>query len=124
MAGLEPGEFILTIYKPGYELYRERIAYAAPLTNMTIRLPRGSGVQLRARDAASGKPLGQLHAYEMIGDRNGLRLRVPLDEDGVGYIPGGLEGTTIAFWADGYAQQTISSWNGQRLDLKFAREAR
>ncbi len=122
MAGLEPGEFIVTVYKPGYEMYRDRIAYASPMTDMTIRLPRGTGVQMRARDAASGKPLRQVSAYEMIGDRNGLRLQVPLDEDGVGYIPGGLAGTTIAFWADGYASQTISSWNGQRLDLKFARE--
>lgn len=124
MAGLEPGEFILTIYKPGYELYRERIAYASPMVDMTIRLPRGNGVQVRAQDAASGKPLRGLSAYEMIGDRNGLRLQLPLDEEGVGYIPSGLKGTTIAFWVEGYATQTISSWNGARLDLKFAREQR
>jgi hypothetical protein len=124
MAGLEPGEFILTIYKPGYDLYRERIAYASPMTDMTIRLSRGNGVQLRARDSASGKPLRKLSAFEMIGDRNGLRLSVALDEDGVGYLPGGLQGATIAMWADGYEQQTVSAWDGQRLDLKFARATR
>jgi hypothetical protein len=124
MAGLEPGEFILTVYKTGYELYRERIAYASPMTDMTIRLSRGAGVQLRALDAASGKPLRGLSAVEMIGDRNGLWLKVPLDEQGVGYIPDGLAGATITFTSEGYAMQTISSWNGQRLDLKFVRAPR
>jgi hypothetical protein len=94
------------------------------MVDMTIRLVRGTGVQMSAHDAANGKPLQLLSATEMLGERAGVRLQVPLDEQGVGSIPGGLEGTTIAFWADGYAPQTISSWNGRRLDLKFVREPR
>ncbi len=124
MAGLETGDFVFTVYKPGYELFRERIVYASPLLDMTIRLSRGAGVQVRAHDAASGKPLQRLSAYEMIGDRNGVRLQVSLDERGVGYIPGGLAGTTVAFWAQGYVTQTVSDWNGESLDLKFVREPR
>ena len=124
IAGLEPGELILTIYKPGYEMYRERIAYASPIVDMTIRLGRGTGVQVRAHDATSGKPLRKLSAHEMLGDRNGVRLQVPLDEAGLGHIPSALAGTTIAFATEGYATQTVSSWNGERLDLKFEREQR
>jgi hypothetical protein len=124
MAGLDSGEFILSAYKPGYELYRERIAYTAPVTDMTIRLTRGAGVQVRARDAANGKPLQLLSATEMLGDRAGVRLQIPLDEQGVGSIPGGLEGSVIQIWVDGYVPQTLNAWNGERIDLKFARDAR
>ena len=124
MAGLEPRDFVFTVYKPGYEIFRERIVYASPTVDMTIRLSRGVGVQVRAHDSASGKPLQKLSAYEMIGNRNGLQLQVPLDERGVGYMPGGLAGTTVAFWAEGYVTQTVSDWNGESLDLKFVRGRR
>lgn len=124
MAGLEPGEFILSVHKPGYELYRERIAYASPMTDVTIRLSRGSGVQVRAHDATDGKPLQLLSATEMLGDRAGVRLQVPLDDQGAGSIPGGLEGSTMQLWVDGYVPQTINGWNGERLDLKFERQSR
>lgn len=123
LAGLEPGDFVMTVYKPGYEMYRERIAYSSPVV-MTIRLGRDVGVQVRAHEAASGKPLQSMTATEMIGDLNGVHVSVPLDEQGVGYIPGALEGTTLAFWATGYAPQTVSAWNGERLELKFERAQR
>jgi hypothetical protein len=121
LAGLEPGDFVMTVYKPGYEMYRERIAYASP-TVMTIRLARDLGVQVSAHDAAGGKPLQRLTAVEMIGDSNGVQLPVPLDEQGMGYIPGALAGATLVFWATGYATQTVSAWNGGRLELQFVRE--
>src|SRR5262249_18735599 len=57
LAGLEPRDFVMTVYKPGYALYRERIAYATPALDMTIRLRRDAGVEVRAHDAATGKPL-------------------------------------------------------------------
>lgn len=122
IAGLESGAFILTVHKSGYELYREQIRYSAPVRDMTIRLRRDPGVALHAQDAATGKPLQQLYAYEMIGDRNGFGLPVRLDDRGTGYIPGGLAGATIAFSSDGYAPQTVASWNGDSLDLKFVRD--
>lgn len=122
IAGLESGAFILTVHKSGYELYREVIRYSAPVRDMTIRLRRDPGVALHAQDAATGKPLQQLYAYEMIGDRNGFGLPVRLDDSGTGYIPGGLSGATIALSSDGYAPQTVASWDGDPLDLKFVRD--
>lgn len=83
LAGLEPGDFVMTVYKPGYEMYRERIAYSSPVV-MTIRLGRDVGVQVRAHDAASGKPLQSMTAVETIGDSNGVQVPVPLDEQGMG----------------------------------------
>ena len=122
VAGLEPGStFTFTVYKPGYELYREQIRYATPVHDKTIRLRRDPGVALQAVDAATGKPLQELYVSEMIGDKNGLSLTVPLDEQGLGYIPGGLAGATVAFWTQGYVSQTVSAWDGDRLDLKFVR---
>ena len=123
MPAMEPGDFILTAYKPGYEMFRERISYTSPVA-MTIRLGRDAGVQIRAQDAASGKPLQSVVATEMLGSRAGVTALVPLDEQGVGHIPGGLAGATLAFGSEGYAPQTVNAWNGARLDLKFAREQR
>jgi hypothetical protein len=125
MAGLEPRDLVMTVYKPGYAMFRERIAYATPILDMTIRLRRDPGVEVRAYDAATGKPLTSLRATEMLGDRPAVvQVPVPLDEKGVGYIPAALAGTTVAFWAEGYATQSVSSWDGERLDLKFVREQR
>ena len=92
---------------------------------MTIRLRRDAGVEVRAYDAASGKPLSSLRAMEMLGDRPAVvQVPVPLDEKGVGYIPAALAGATVDFWAEGYARQSVSAWDGERLDLKFVREPR
>lgn len=123
LAGLEPGDFVMTVYKPGYELYRERIAYSSPIV-MTIRLERGLGVQVSAHDEASGKPLRSMTATEMIGESNGVHVPVPLDEQGMGYVPGALAGATLAFWATGYTAQTVRGWDGDRLELKFTKEQR
>lgn len=122
MAGLEPRDFVMTVYKPGYALYRERIAYAAPVLDMTIRLRRDTGVEVRAHDAATGKPLRKVVASEMRGDRATFQVTVALDEEGSGYIPGALAGTAIDFWTEGYATQSVREWDGERLTLKFVRE--
>jgi len=124
MAGLEPRDFVMTVYKPGYAMYRERIAFAAPILDMTIRLRRDVGVEVRAHDAATGNPLRKLTASEMRGERATFQVSVPLDEEGAGYIPGALAGVAIDFWADGYAVQSVREWDGERLDLKFVREKR
>jgi hypothetical protein len=124
MAGLEPRDFVMTVYKPGYAMYRERIAFSAPVLDMTIRLRRDAGVEIRAHDAATGKPLRKVTASEMRGERPTFQVAVPLDEEGAGYIPGEFAGAAIDFWAEGYAPQSVREWDGQRLNLKFVREQR
>ncbi|HKU13391.1 MAG TPA: carboxypeptidase regulatory-like domain-containing protein [Steroidobacteraceae bacterium] len=123
LVGLESGEFMLTAYKPGYEMFRRRITYSTPVRDMTIRLRRDAGVELRVHDAQSGEALQWLYAYEVIGDRNGTQLSIRLDEEGVGYLPRALAGTTLEFSTDGYAPQTLS-WTGDRLDLRLIRQRR
>jgi len=125
LAGLEPRDLVMTVYKPGYAMFRERIVFSTPILDMTIRLRRDAGVEVRAYDAASGKPLSSLRAMEMLGDRPAVvQVPVPLDAKGVGYIPAALAGATVDFWAEGYARQSVSAWDGERLDLKFVREPR
>ncbi len=119
LAGLEPGDFMLTAYKPGFEMVRERISYASPVADITIRLRRNTGVEIRVRDARSGKPVQEVIAIEMLDNRNGSKLQVHLGEDGIGNIPSALAGSTISFWANGYVPAMIPEWSGQRLDLQL-----
>jgi methionine aminopeptidase len=91
---------------------------------MTIRLRRDPGVEVRALDAATGKPLRKLTASEMRGERATFQVSISLDEEGAGYIPGELAGAAIDFWAEGYAMQSVREWDGERLNLKFVREQR
>ncbi len=120
LAGLEPGDFMLVAHKAGYDMYRERVSYSAPIPEMKIELRRDAGVEVRAHDA-SGKSPPHVWASEVIGDGKGVMLQVNLDEQGVGYIPRALAGATIAFSAGGYTPLTVPAWNGKRLNLKLVR---
>jgi hypothetical protein len=122
LAGLEPGQYLLTAYKPGYGMFRKQIAYDSPISDMTLRLRREPGVEIRVRQADNGKPLDQVYLYERMGERNGMQLVVPLNEDGEGYIPAGLEGSKLSFVASGFAEAIVESWSGQQLDLKLTRK--
>ena len=113
---------MLTVYKPGYEMFRERITYDSPATGMTIRLRQNRGVEIKARDARSGRPLQDIYVNEMIGDRNGSRLRLQLDENGTAFIPAALAGSTLSFSASGYVSAIVHAWSGEELDLHLARQ--
>ncbi|MEX2150285.1 MAG: carboxypeptidase-like regulatory domain-containing protein [Steroidobacteraceae bacterium] len=119
LAGLESGDFMLTAYKPGFEMFRERFSYASPVADMTIRLRQNAGVAIRVRDARSGKPVHEIIAIEMLGNRNGSRLQLHLDENGIGNLPSALTGSTISFWAYGHGSTIIHDWSGQPLDLQL-----
>jgi hypothetical protein len=121
IVGLEPGEFVLSAHKSGYELYREPFSFSAPVADMTIRLDQGQGVEAQVRDAISGKPLRSmnLHAVETIRGRHGISFNVTLDENGVGYVPSGLAGSTLSFGVNGYAGTEVRDWSGDELRLKF-----
>jgi hypothetical protein len=121
IVGLEPGDFVLSAHKSGYGLYREPFSFSAPVADMTIRLDQGKGVEAQVRHAISGKPLRSmnLHVVETIRGRHGISLSVTLDENGVGYVPSGLAGSTLSFGADGYAVAEVREWSGDELRLKF-----
>jgi hypothetical protein len=121
-AGLDAGDFVLTAHKPGYEMYRQRISFAPPSAGMVIGLRTALGIEIIVREASTGKPLQSVVASEMIGNDVGSKIRVPLDEGGVGSLPSALTGSTLSFSAAGYAPTVIADWNGQRLNLQLSRQ--
>lgn len=123
IAGLEPGEYVLSAYKPGYEMYRERISHGSATDDVTIRLRRGKGVEIRVRGAGSALPIRDAQVSESLGGRRGSGLLVHLDENGVGYIPSALAGSTLTFYVPSYAPLVVTGWDGQELDLQIEKQA-
>lgn len=121
LLGLEPGEFMVTVYKPGYEMFRQRISYETKPMELNIQLREDRGVRVTARQAAGGEPLKQLIAVEVIGAGRGSLLRLQLDDEGAGYLPSALSGSTLKFIAMGCEPTTIERWNGDQLDLELKR---
>jgi hypothetical protein len=122
LAGLEPEDFILTVYKPGYEMFRQRISYTAPVSGMTIPLRKGNGVEFRLRGANDGVPVRHAFVLERFGKRDGVRLAPQIDENGVGYIPEALVGSTLSFFFAGYTEIVVRDWDGQEIDLQLVPE--
>lgn len=122
-SGLEPGDYMLSAYKPGYEMHRERISFGSAMDDVTIRLRRGKGVEIRMREAGSGLAIRNAQLYESIGGRRGTTIALHLDENGVGYIPGALAGSKLTFSVRSYAPVIISDWNGQALELQFEKQS-
>ena len=120
---MEPGEYLLSAYKPGYEMHRERISYGSAIEGMMIRLRPGEGVQIRVRDARSGRPIQSVRANETLGERHGSSLQVRLDENGLGRIPSALAGSTLTFYAGNYVPAVVRDWSGQELDLQLEKQA-
>ncbi len=120
LVGVEPGEIVLTVYKPGYEMHREKIAYSSPITNKTISLRKSAGVEVRVQSASTGEPVRPLFLTEkMPGSDYGIGLWIPLNLEGVGYLPSALAGSTLRIQRSGSQPVVIEKWDGQSLDLKF-----
>lgn len=119
--GLEPGDIQFTVYKPGYELYREKIVYSSPITNKTVKLRRGGGgVEIRVHRAANGEPAhGFLVNEDVEGNDWDTDLWIPLDGDGIGFMPSALAGSTLTINRPGRKEIVIREWDGSSLDLTF-----
>jgi hypothetical protein len=118
---LEPGEFMLTVYKTGYELHRKRISFDTNSKELTIRLREEPGIEVTAHEA--GRPLRQLIAAEVLGTARGTLLRLELDDEGMGRLPSALAGSTLRFIAPGCEPTVIEAWSGTKLELQFERSA-
>jgi hypothetical protein len=119
LAGLEPGEVVLSAYKRGYELFRERMDYATPVTDKTIKLRPGTGVEIKAHMTGTGAAVRELQLTEYVeGGGLGIVMSMQLDENGIGSLPKGLAGSSLEI--DGGGRQiVVREWDGQPLDLKF-----
>ena len=121
LSGLQPGEYVLSVYKPGYELYRAPLAYGLAISDMVVGMRPARGVELRVRDAENGKAVSQIQVLEIFNGRPGLMLNLSQDQTGVTYLPAGLAGASLRLMANGYAPIEIGTWNGQQLDLGMQR---
>jgi hypothetical protein len=121
MTGFQSGELLLSVYKPGYEMLRERVTYGTPISGMTIRLRPSAGVEISVVDAASGRGVREVFLSETIGQTEGIGLWVRLNENGSGSLPGALAGSTLKIRAPGggYASVVIPDWNAQPLELRL-----
>jgi hypothetical protein len=121
LEGLEPGEFVLTIYKSGYEMFRKHISFDPQTPELTVRLREERGVEVAAHEAVSGNPVKSLVAVEVIGSGMGSVVRVELDDDGRGYLPSALAGSTLKFVAPDCIPTDVEGWDGNSLDLRLER---
>lgn len=121
--GLQPGDFVVSVYKPGYELYRGPLAYGSPVSDFAINLRPARGAELKVRDAVSGKSLNAVTAMEIIDGAPGIVMQMNLDQNGVGYLPSGIAGNALRIFAMGYAPTQIAAWNGQGLEVSLQRQA-
>jgi Carboxypeptidase regulatory-like domain len=120
LVGIDPGEILLTVHKPGYEMYREKIAYSSPLTNRTITLRKSTGVEVRLQFAPNGPQIERFFVTEKLpGTDYGIGLWVPVNSEGVAYLPDALAGSGLTITGLGGKRFVVEKWDGQPLDLKL-----
>ncbi|HET9446434.1 MAG TPA: carboxypeptidase-like regulatory domain-containing protein [Steroidobacteraceae bacterium] len=117
LTGIEPGEIMLMVYKPGYELYREKIAYSSPMTNKTITLRRSAGVEVRVKPGSRRFPRGFTITQYIPGNDYMIDLWMPLDREGVCHVPAALTGTTFHIGRFSGEPIVIEEWDGQSFEL-------
>ena len=118
LTGVEPGDVELIVYKPGYEIYREKITYSSPITDKAIRLSQGGGVEIRVRRAANGESVRGFYVSDKIADNDWvIDYWIPLDRNGIGFIPSALVGRTLMINAFTGKPIAIRDWDGSPLDL-------
>jgi hypothetical protein len=124
VSGLQPGDFVLSVYKPGFELYRVPFSYSSPVKDMVINMRPARGVEIRVRDTESNKPVGTIVVMELVNGMHGLILQLQADQNGVSYLPSGLSGSSLRIMASSYAPADVMDWNGEPLDVALQRPSR
>jgi hypothetical protein len=117
LTGIEPGEIVLLVYKPGYELYREMIAYSTSITNKTITLRKSAGVEVRIRPGSRRFPRGFTLTQRFPSNEYVVDLWMPVNGEGICYIPSALAGTTFEIGRFSGEPIVIKEWDGQPFDL-------
>ncbi len=117
LTGMEPGELVLVVYKPGYELYRETISYSSPITNKTIRLRKSAGVEVRIQPGSRRFPQGFTLTQHVPGSEHPIDLWMPLDRNGVCHVPSALAGTTFHIGRFSGEPIVFNDWDGQPFEL-------
>jgi hypothetical protein len=116
LTGIEPGDIMLLIYKPGYELHREKIAYSAPITK-TITLRKSAGVDVRVKPGSRRFPRGFTLTQYIPNNEYQIDLWMPLDREGLCHVPAALAGTTFHVGRFSGEPIVFEEWDGQSFEL-------
>jgi hypothetical protein len=117
LTGIEPGEVVLLVYKAGYEMYREKISYSAPITNKTITLRKNAGVEVHVKTGSRRFPIGFTITQSFPGNDSVIDIWVPLNRERVGYVPSALAGTTFQIGRFSGTPLLFEDWDGQPFEL-------
>lgn len=117
LTGIEPGEIVLLVYKAGYELHREKIAYSSPIADKTISLRKSAGVEVRVQTGSRRFPRGFTLTQTFAGNDYVVDLWMPLDREGVCHVPGAFAGTTFQIGRFSGEPIVIEDWDGQSFEL-------
>jgi hypothetical protein len=117
LAGIEPGEVVLLVYKTGYELHREKITYSSPITDKTITLRKSAGVEVRVKPGSRRFPRGFTLTQSFPGNDHVVDLWMPLGRDGNCHVPGALAGTTFKIGRFSGEPIVFEDWDGQPFEL-------
>jgi len=116
--GLQPGDYVVTIYKTEFEMYRERLSFSGAKAEREIRLPPDRGVSVRLRGPNGATPRTVETTELVAGNRvGGLVLR--LDEEGTTYLPSGMAGSSLVLRVRGFEPVQVAAWDGRELDLRL-----
>jgi hypothetical protein len=118
LTGIEPGEIVLTVYKPGYELHRQKMIYSAPSTNQTIALRKSDGVEVKVKPGSRPFPRGFTITQSVPGSEHAMDLWIPLERSGVSHVPSALIGTTFQIGRFGGEPIVIEHWDGKPFELQ------
>jgi hypothetical protein len=116
LTGIEPGDIMLLIYKPGYELHREKIAYSAPITK-TITLRKSAGVDVRVKPGSRRFPRGFTLTQYIPNNEYQIDLWMPLDREGLCHVPAALAGTSFHIGRFSGEPIVFEEWDGQSFEL-------
>jgi hypothetical protein len=117
LTGIEPGEIVLMVYKPGFEMHSEKIPYSSPIANRTITLRKSAGVEVRVQPGSRRFPRGFTITQSFPGSDYVVDLWVPLDREGVCHVPAALAGTTFQIGRFSGRPIVIEEWDGQPFEL-------
>jgi hypothetical protein len=108
---------VLEVYKPGYELHREKIAYSSPITDKTITLRKSAGVEVRVQPGSRRFPRGFTLTQTFPGNDYVVDMWMPLDPDGLCHVPAALAGTTFQIGRFSGEPIVFEDWDGQPFEL-------
>jgi hypothetical protein len=119
LMSVQPGDYVVTIYKTDFEMYRERVTFGNVTESREIRLQSDRGIRVRAR-TATGAAISTLRVSELVGNRRARSMRLLVDDEGSAYLPRRLNGSSLSFTVAGFETIEVRAWDGRELDLRFA----